>query len=62
MSDYSFDGFNEPPEEVTCIYCGEEGLHWEDTHDGWRLFDADYEPHKCSGRTADATDFKDLDK
>ena len=31
---------------ASCKYCGESGLHWADTDDGWRLMDRDGQ-HRC---------------
>lgn len=38
-------GYSRP---VTCRRCHEEGLSWEKTQSGWRLFDGDGDPHHCS--------------
>lgn len=32
---------------VTCRYCGQKNLFWEDTEGRWMLFDGEH-PHKCS--------------
>lgn len=34
---------------ITCKYCHEEGLHWEELSNGkYRLFDDEDGPHICS--------------
>lgn len=33
--------------EVECNRCGQDGLYWEETADGWRLFNEDGERHIC---------------
>lgn len=33
---------------VTCKYCGRTGLEWVEVTQGWRLFDADGDIHKCN--------------
>jgi hypothetical protein len=38
--------FDEPM-DITCKYCGEDYLHWEDTEKGWRLYNEHDEPHEC---------------
>lgn len=40
---------------ITCKRCGEEGLHWVQTGQGWRLFDGDH-MHTCV-KSAKATTF-----
>lgn len=32
---------------VTCKFCGEEGLKWEETHKGFILVDEDHDQHFC---------------
>ena len=56
MSRYDEDATNwwEDPRgsrvEVECEYCGEDGLHWEETENGWRLFNRFDEKHSCIQR------------
>lgn len=38
---------DQPDEEITCQRCGEDGLHWEETDRGWRLFNEDGDRHTC---------------
>ncbi len=55
-----FDDYEELP-QVECKYCGSEGVYWEETANGWRLFnEADDTLHDCRS-TASADDFDDLE-
>ena len=33
--------------EVECNRCGQDGVYWSMTADGWRLFNEDGERHIC---------------
>lgn len=44
---FRLDDLDEQDGEIACKYCGEEGLHWEETDDGWRLFDYEGDQHVC---------------
>lgn len=50
--DHGFDPFgdDEQETEATCKYCGRGGLEWVRIYEGWRLFDADGDMHKCNRR------------
>jgi hypothetical protein len=54
-SEYYYDpdpsDFDEEPREVTCKFCGKDGLHW---HEGqkWALVDARGAIHFCRGPAA----------
>jgi len=42
---------------VQCKYCDAFPLYWEETDEGWRLFDEDKdEMHQCLALTPDAGD------
>jgi len=51
MSDFwdRYEDFEQPeePEPKTCRNCSEQDLHWEDTSDGWRLFNMAGLKHDC---------------
>jgi hypothetical protein len=40
---------NRKPRIITCKYCGETGFHWQDTPNGWRLFNSEG-MHACKGK------------
>ena len=42
---------------VTCKYCGRTGLEWIEVTQGWRLFDADGDMHKCNRNDTPAAAF-----
>ena len=50
----------------TCRYCGEKGLQWDKTPDGWRLFDSKAVIHSCYGikanKTRNAISYADANK
>lgn len=46
--DHGFDPYDDEEIEVTCKYCGCGGLEWVRLYEGWRLFDADGNRHKCN--------------
>jgi hypothetical protein len=52
MSDMVNDGIPEPLYDyggtLSCRYCGQSGLHWEQTiHGKWWLADSNFEFHQC---------------
>lgn len=62
---YARWGFNvynddELPGYKVCEYCGEEGLHWEETPRGWRLHDSDGDIHVCDVDEHDLDGFEVL--
>lgn len=57
MPDY-FDSYDE--EDAYCKFCDCDGLHWEETATGWRLFDDEGSLHDCRNEPAGADEFEDL--
>ena len=51
---------DELPGYKVCEYCGEEGLHWEETPRGWRLHDSDGDIHVCDVDEHDLDGFEVL--
>lgn len=43
----SYDDEDSEPSAVECKHCGKGNLHWEDTDDGWQLYDAKCKKHVC---------------
>lgn len=49
------------PQPITCKYCKTRDLHWEETKDGWRLFNTVGEIHLCLTEHSSAIDdFRDF--
>jgi hypothetical protein len=48
-------GFDEDYDEliVRCRRCGEYGLSWGETHEGWRLYNHADELHVCKYNASD---------
>jgi hypothetical protein len=44
LDGYDDDGYTR---EITCKFCEQEGLHWEETDRGWRLFSSNGKQHFC---------------
>jgi hypothetical protein len=40
-------GYERRPSQVECKHCSKGGLHWEETDEGWRLYDSGYRKHVC---------------
>lgn len=45
-----------------CKACGKGGLHWEDTDQGWQLYDAKFRKHVCNERSRNAVTLADFDE
>ena len=43
----SYDADEPEPHDIECKHCGKGGLHWEDTDEGFRLYDARNKKHAC---------------
>lgn len=44
------------PFNIYCKYCGQDGLHWNNLKDKWRLFDSKGKVHSCRPKVS-ASDF-----
>lgn len=44
------DDYAPQPSIVECKRCGKSGLHWEETDEGWRLYDVRDRKHVCSNK------------
>lgn len=54
--------YGQEPESAECKHCGENGLKWHQTKQGWRLFDSVGKEHSCNVERihrAVADDFED---
>jgi hypothetical protein len=62
MDDYAFGfpSYEENRDNRRCRYCEEGDLHWEETNNGWRLFDDEGDMHDCRQQPASIDDFEDV--
>lgn len=60
--DYDYDpsDFDDPP-EVTCKFCGKQGLSWDEYRGRWVLINKAGNPHQCSPAALRARVLDDFD-